>query len=64
MVLVFVFFFFFFRATSKSCNGWEKGLKDDIDFGNEYCEINKPSVCWPVVIDNWFKMGPDTCDLS
>lgn len=61
---LFVFLVLFYVKADGSCDGWEKGLKYEIDNTGDYCHIEKPGVCWPVVFDNFLKFGPETCKVD
>lgn len=67
LVIVGVFAVFFgitLYATAVSCDGWEDGLDGSLYFDEPYCKINKPSICWPVVINGWLNLSPNTCSIK
>lgn len=33
------------------CDTWDKGLVSKIDYGEEYCEIERPVYCWNIMLD-------------
>lgn len=26
--------------------------------------MKKPEICWPDIVDGWFNLGPDTCEIN
>lgn len=54
---------FLYHRIDTSCDGWEKGLNGSLINSEDYCIIDRPYICWPVVLNNWFKFGPDTCEI-
>lgn len=57
-------FVWLYVEAEKSCDGWEKGLTGEIDNTGDYCYVEKPWVCWPVVVNNLLKFGPPDCELD
>lgn len=64
-----IFAFVVFLITNwnlrKTCNEWSKGLQSEINFEGPYCQIPKPGICWPDVIDGWLNMTRvENCEID
>lgn len=40
------------------------GLEGKIDFGEEYCRVQKPTYCWPDIFDGLMNYSDDSCDIK
>lgn len=64
MAILLGFFAWAVYEMAVSCDGWEQGIRGELNYNEPYASVNAPSICWPDFLGNTLDLSPKTCEIK